>query len=77
MDERVKEAIAAVDPAKMQSARDAFDKLVAGPVKHTHTCYCCPRTYTHVPEDGLECDDYICGGCLLLGENGVDPRMVP
>lgn len=123
--DKVKDAIAAVDPDKMQRARGTFDELMSSPivrcgkcgellpkaeedtvtvdghtvplsrlepwvqsrikqmvkreVECTHVCYCCPRTYTHNPtfeiNDSIcELTDYICGGCLLQGSQGVDPR---
>ena len=40
-----------------------------------HICMYCPRAYTH-HTNSCDGEDYICGGCLLLGENGVDPRWV-
>ena len=80
--DRVREAIKAVDPEKMENARTSFDEMLAeDPVCCEHRCYCCPRTYTHSPtyeiEGECEVVDYICGGCLLLGENRVDPRRIP
>ena len=79
--DKVQRAIEAVDSERMDRARSLFDEMVAeDPVRCEHRCYCCPRTYTYSPTFEIhgECEiaDYICGGCLLLGENGIDPRRI-